>query len=195
MTKTALVTGANKGIGFGIAKALLQQGYRVLVGARDEQRGSAAVEALRAYGDATLQLIDVSDLNSIQHAVADITKQESDFSLLVNNAGKIVNVSVPIEPNAWWHPLAYQAAKAPLNVMTKDFGLEFTQQELPVEIMAVMPGAVSTDLNNHIQGDFVKTSDEAGELIAGFATDGENHNGQVINFDGTVADYSAGSNV
>jgi len=239
MTKTALVTGANKGIGFGIAKALLQQGYRVLVGARDEQRGSAAVEALRAYGDAQLQLIDVSDLNSIQHAVADITKQEADFSLLVNNAGisgdmgrtawefevqelietymvdfigpyeltkgllpvliknagKIVNVSVPIEPNAWWHPLAYQAAKAPLNVMTKDFGLEFTQQELPVEIMAVMPGAVSTDLNNHIQGDFVKTSDEAGELIAGFATDGENHNGQVINFDGTVADYSAGSNV
>ena len=195
MTKTALVTGANKGIGFGIAKALLQQGYRVLVGARDEQRGLAAVEALRAYGDAKLQLIDVSDLNSIQHAVADITKQETDFSLLVNNAGKIVNVSVPIEPNAWWHPLAYQAAKAPLNVMTKDFGLEFTQQELPVEIMAVMPGAVSTDLNNHIQGDFVKTSDEAGELIAGFATDGENHNGQVINFDGTVADYSAGSNV
>ncbi|WP_262986731.1 SDR family NAD(P)-dependent oxidoreductase [Weissella cibaria] len=114
---------------------------------------------------------------------------------MIKNAGKIVNVSVPIEPNAWWHPLAYQAAKAPLNVMTKDFGLEFTQQELPVEIMAVMPGAVSTDLNNHIQGDFVKTSDEAGELIAGFATDGENHNGQVINFDGTVADYSAGSNV
>nr|WP_243677586.1 SDR family NAD(P)-dependent oxidoreductase [Weissella confusa] len=84
MTKTALVTGANKGIGFGIAKALLQQGYRVLVGARDEQRGSTAVEALRAYGDAQLQLIDVSDLNSIQTAVADITKHEADFSLLVN---------------------------------------------------------------------------------------------------------------
>ena len=50
-------------------------------------------------------------------------------------------------------------------------------------------------LQEDFQGDFVKTSDEAGELIAGFATDGENHNGQVINFDGTVADYSAGSNV
>ena len=92
-------------------------------------------------------------------------------------------------------PTCISGSKGPIERDDQGFWLEFTQQELPVEIMAVMPGAVSTDLNNHIQGDFVKTSDEAGELIAGFATDGENHNGQVINFDGTVADYSAGSNV
>lgn len=38
MTKTALVTGANKGIGYEIAKKLLEEGYRVLVGARDQER-------------------------------------------------------------------------------------------------------------------------------------------------------------
>lgn len=39
MTKTALVTGSNKGIGYEIAKRLLEAGYRVLVGARDQERG------------------------------------------------------------------------------------------------------------------------------------------------------------
>ena len=49
-TKTALVTGANKGIGYEIAAGLGAIGYRVAVGARDEARRETAVEKLRAAG-------------------------------------------------------------------------------------------------------------------------------------------------
>jgi hypothetical protein len=74
-------------------------------------------------------------------------------------------------------------------VMTKAWGLSFMQNDVPVEIFAVMPGAVSTDLNGNIQGDFVKTTEQAAKLIVDFTRDGVNHNGQVINFDGNLADY------
>lgn len=46
MTKTVFITGANKGIGFETAKQLGANGWTVLVGARDEQRGQAAVAQL-----------------------------------------------------------------------------------------------------------------------------------------------------
>jgi NAD(P)-dependent dehydrogenase (short-subunit alcohol dehydrogenase family) len=87
MTKTALVTGANKGIGFEIAKQLLEVGYRVLVGARDQKRGETAVTALRKFGDAKLVLLDVADLESIDNAVTTIKQNYPELKLLVNNAG------------------------------------------------------------------------------------------------------------
>ncbi len=68
--------------------------------------------------------------------------------------------------------------------------LEFEQKGVPVEIFAVMPGAVSTDLNGHIQGDFVRTTENAAELILSFFFDDQNHNGQVINEDGSVVNYN-----
>jgi hypothetical protein len=80
--------------------------------------------------------------------------------------------------------------QASLQIMTKDFGLEFEQQNMPIEIFAVMPGAVSTDLNGHIEGDFVRTTDNAAELILSFFFDDQNHNGQVINEDGSVVNYN-----
>ncbi|MFP8048516.1 SDR family NAD(P)-dependent oxidoreductase [Weissella confusa] len=234
MAKTALVTGANKGIGYAIATQLIQKGYTVLVGARDAERGAAAVSDLQAFGNAELLLVDVANLDSIHEAVANINANYDGLDLLINNAGisgdmertawefeaqelldiykvdfigpyeltkgllpvlqknngTIINVSTPIEPGKWWHPLGYMAAKAPLNVMTKDFGLEFEQQGMPVEIFAVMPGAVSTDLNGHIQGDFVRTTENAAELILSFFFDDQNHNGQVINEDGSVVNYN-----
>ncbi|MFB5268343.1 SDR family NAD(P)-dependent oxidoreductase [Paenibacillus enshidis] len=233
MTKTALVTGANKGIGFEIAKQLLEAGYRVLVGARDQERGETAVTALRKFGDAELVLLDVADLESIDHAVTTIKQNYPELTLLVNNAGipgdmhksgweftveelqathqvdfigpfalskgllpllitnkgMIENISIPIEPHPFFNTFAYQTAKAPLNVMTKSWGMSFEKESIPVEIFAVMPGAVSTDLNGNIQGDFVKTTAQAAEVIVGFILDDENHNGQVINYDGTLAEY------
>ncbi|MNF00264.1 hypothetical protein D3C80_1990670 [compost metagenome] len=73
--------------------------------------------------------------------------------------------------------------------MTKSWGMSFEKENIPVEIFAVMPGAVSTDLNGHMTGDFVKKPVQAAELIVSFVLDDVNHNGQVINFDGTLSAY------
>ena len=84
---TALITGANKGIGLAIAQNLAALGYHILVGARDNQRGQQAVEALRADGFvADLVLIDVSDMTSVRQAAATVRDDYPELDLLVNNA-------------------------------------------------------------------------------------------------------------
>jgi NAD(P)-dependent dehydrogenase (short-subunit alcohol dehydrogenase family) len=86
--KTALVTGANKGIGFETARQLGSQGMTVLVGARDEERGRAAESALREDGvDARFVQLDVTDPKSIQRAAEWIRAEFGRLDVLVNNAG------------------------------------------------------------------------------------------------------------
>src|SRR5690348_5060267 len=66
MTTIALITGANKGIGFQTAKLFGASGMTVLVGARDEDRGRAAEQALRDGGaDARFVALDVTDEKSV----------------------------------------------------------------------------------------------------------------------------------
>ncbi len=83
MTKIALVTGANKGIGFETARLLAEDGHTVLVGARDEQRGRAAAEKINA----TFVQLDVTDAASISAAVKEIDATWGVLDILVNNAG------------------------------------------------------------------------------------------------------------
>jgi NAD(P)-dependent dehydrogenase (short-subunit alcohol dehydrogenase family) len=84
----ALITGANKGIGFEVATQLAGQGVLVLVGARDEERGRVAVDALLTRGlpAAPLQ-IDVTDDESITTAAREIDARYGQLDILVNNAG------------------------------------------------------------------------------------------------------------
>jgi NAD(P)-dependent dehydrogenase (short-subunit alcohol dehydrogenase family) len=87
-TKIALVTGANKGIGYEIATGLGVLGYRVGVGARDEARLETAVEKLRAAGvDAFGVLLDVTSDQSVTDAAELIERQAGHLDVLVNNAG------------------------------------------------------------------------------------------------------------
>lgn len=87
-TKTALVTGANKGLGYEIAAGLGARGYRVAVGARDKARGDAAVKLLTAAGvDAFAVLLDVTDDHSVTEAAHLIEGQGGRLDVLVNNAG------------------------------------------------------------------------------------------------------------
>ncbi|AWS43750.1 SDR family oxidoreductase [Streptosporangium sp. 'caverna'] len=87
-TKIALVTGANKGIGYEIATGLGALGYRVGVGARDEARLETAVEKLRAAGvDAFGVLLDVTGDQSVTDAAELIEWQAGHLDVLVNNAG------------------------------------------------------------------------------------------------------------
>jgi NAD(P)-dependent dehydrogenase (short-subunit alcohol dehydrogenase family) len=86
--RIALVTGANKGIGFEIARQLGQAGLRVLAGARNPVLGEAAAEKLRGEGcDARAVHIDLTDPLTISAAAADIAAREGRLDILVNNAG------------------------------------------------------------------------------------------------------------
>ncbi|MFI1918708.1 SDR family oxidoreductase [Nocardia sp. NPDC020380] len=87
MTTTALITGANKGIGYETARQLAARGITVLVGARDAELGRAATEKLRAEGaDARFVPLDVTDPESIAAAAEFIGKEFGKLDILVNNA-------------------------------------------------------------------------------------------------------------
>lgn len=96
MTKIVLVTGANKGIGFGIAKYLGKSGWQVIVGARDEGRAVKAIDALRSAGVDVLGWVNIElrDLASIEQAAKEIGGKYPELSLLVNNAGIPGDMSV-----------------------------------------------------------------------------------------------------
>lgn len=87
--KTALVTGANKGIGFEVAKQLAQKGFFVYMGSRDPENGLAAVEKLRSAGIGHVAAIplDVTDRRSIEEARKLIVEKTAVLDVLVNNAG------------------------------------------------------------------------------------------------------------
>jgi len=237
MTKRALVTGANKGIGFEIARELGKNGCEIVLGARDESRGAQAVEKLKKDGiTASFVKIDLNDFNTLHAAAGRV----GILDILVNNAGipgnlkteksnldmgkssfayttddlrqtmevnffgthelikslmgslaqdaKIVNVTIPVSGNPYWQPLAYKTSKVAQNVMTMIFGVEFAKTGSKRQIFGVMPGATGTDLNGETEGahgGMFKSARAAGKLIAGFALDGKNHNGRVINWDAT----------
>ncbi|WP_201440303.1 SDR family oxidoreductase [Saccharothrix sp. 6-C] len=87
-TKIALVTGANKGIGFAIARGLGAIGFTVAVGARDGARREDAVGRLRAEGvDAFGVALDVTSDDSAAEAAATIERTAGRLDVLVNNAG------------------------------------------------------------------------------------------------------------
>ena len=89
MMKKVLVTGANKGIGFEIARHLGKSGWQVIMGARSQERAEAAIRQLKAEGIETAgwQHVDLSDNESLEISAAEIGWKHPDLSLLINNAG------------------------------------------------------------------------------------------------------------
>ena len=84
--RTALVTGANTGIGYHIAEMLADRGARVLMGCRDLNKAEAArKDMLKAVPDAQIELVelDLADMASVRKAAEGI----DTLDLLVNNAG------------------------------------------------------------------------------------------------------------
>jgi NAD(P)-dependent dehydrogenase (short-subunit alcohol dehydrogenase family) len=86
--RVALVTGANKGIGFEIARQIGRAGITVLLGARNKAAGEEATAKLASEGiDARFIAIDVADYASIEKAAAAIASGFGRLDILVNNAG------------------------------------------------------------------------------------------------------------
>jgi NAD(P)-dependent dehydrogenase (short-subunit alcohol dehydrogenase family) len=90
--RIALITGANKGIGFETARQLGQQQVTILLGARDPAKGEAAAAKLRGEGlDVRALPLDVTDAASIQRTVDKVAQEFGRLDILINNAGVMVD--------------------------------------------------------------------------------------------------------
>lgn len=86
--KTVLVTGANRGIGFEVARQLAKRGWRVFAGIRNHARAEAALTKWRAEGLAVEVIeLDVSDRRNIEAAAQTLAAETGALDVLVNNAG------------------------------------------------------------------------------------------------------------
>jgi NAD(P)-dependent dehydrogenase (short-subunit alcohol dehydrogenase family) len=85
--RIALVTGANKGIGFEVARQLARKNFHVFLGARDRKAGETAAKKLAKDGAVTFLEIDVSKRESVQRAAKEFSQIATHLDVLVNNAG------------------------------------------------------------------------------------------------------------
>lgn len=92
VTRTALVSGANRGIGFEIVRQLARLGVLAVIGARDPKDGVAAAEKLQSEGlDVPVVAIDVDREGSAAEAVAEVKRLYGRLDILVNNAAILID--------------------------------------------------------------------------------------------------------
>lgn len=129
--KIALVTGANRGIGFETARQLGQQGIKVLVGARNEEKGREAVAKLKDEGlDVEFVLLDADNSKTHESAAKYIEEAFGKLDILVNNAAVNLEYSADEELKP--------ASQTPLEIYRQTFDTNFfalislTQKLLPL---------------------------------------------------------------
>lgn len=83
--RTAVITGANTGLGFETAKALAEHGAHVVLAVRDTDKGKRA--AAQLTGDVSVQELDLGSLESVRAAAAELRGSHERIDLLINNAG------------------------------------------------------------------------------------------------------------
>jgi NAD(P)-dependent dehydrogenase (short-subunit alcohol dehydrogenase family) len=89
--RVALITGANRGIGFEIARQLARHGLRVVLGAREASEGDRAAAELAAEGSVNAAAIDVGDATSVDRAIESVSERFGRIDVLVNNAGVLID--------------------------------------------------------------------------------------------------------
>ena len=89
--RIVLITGANKGIGFEVARQLARRDFHVYLGARNEKAGQTAAEKLGEEGEVTFIRIDVEKTESIARAVKVFSQQTDRLDTLINNAGILLD--------------------------------------------------------------------------------------------------------
>jgi NAD(P)-dependent dehydrogenase (short-subunit alcohol dehydrogenase family) len=122
----ALVTGANKGLGFEICRQLAAKGYSIILTARDVERGNQAVSDLQQQGfDAHFVQLDMEDASTFDSAYTFVEQQFGKLDALVNNAGFAID----------WE---YKADTVSLDLIRKTFEANFfglidlTQRFIPL---------------------------------------------------------------
>ena len=88
--RTAVVTGANGGLGLSTARALAAAGAKVVIAARNQERAAEAMQRMRSAipaADLTIVKLDLSSLDSVQAAAEQVLAAHQTIDLLVNNAG------------------------------------------------------------------------------------------------------------
>jgi NAD(P)-dependent dehydrogenase (short-subunit alcohol dehydrogenase family) len=91
--KTAIVTGANSGIGLETARELARKAAHVVLACRNEQKGAIAVNHIRksdADAQVELQLLDLADLGSIERFATEFARHHDQLAILCNNGGVMV---------------------------------------------------------------------------------------------------------
>lgn len=92
VTRTALVSGANRGIGFEIVRQLARLGVLAAIGARDKDDGLKAAEKLQSEGlDVPVVMLDVDREDSAAEAVAEVKRLFGRLDVLVNNAAILID--------------------------------------------------------------------------------------------------------
>ena len=84
--KIALITGANRGIGYAIAEGLVKADFQVIIGSRSFEKGKSAVEKLNSPLASAVE-IDIADDDSINNAFDELKGKINRLDVLVNNAG------------------------------------------------------------------------------------------------------------
>ncbi|MEU7900466.1 SDR family oxidoreductase [Nonomuraea sp. NPDC049152] len=148
MTTTALITGANKGIGFEIARLLGARGITAIVGARDEERGKAAAARI---GQPYIRL-DVTDAADVRAAARWIEQEYGKLDILINNAG-IVD-----------RPEDGRPSTAPLELVRRVF-------ETNVFGVITVTNAMLPLLRRSPAGRIVNQSSELGSIARGLVQD------------------------
>jgi NAD(P)-dependent dehydrogenase (short-subunit alcohol dehydrogenase family) len=166
-TRIALVTGANKGIGYAIAAGLGALGYRVGVGARDAARREGAVEKLRAAGvDAFGVPLDVTGDRSVADAAELVGQRAGRLDALVNNAG----ISGPTGPGWVQDPTTLDLGLVRTVVETNVIGvIRVTNAMLPLLRRSASPRIVNV---SSAVGSMARQADpgiEVGPVMAAYA--------------------------
>lgn len=140
--KITLITGADRGMGFELARQLGLAGQHILVGARKQNLGTQAVDQLTALGiTATLIMIDVTDETSINEAMTMVKNNFGHLDILINNAGIALDSG-------------YKTSELPLTIIRQDFDVNFfgliavTQAFMP--LLKIAPSAKIINISSAV---------------------------------------------
>jgi NAD(P)-dependent dehydrogenase (short-subunit alcohol dehydrogenase family) len=149
VTRVALISGANRGIGLEIARQLARKGVLVVLGARDVDQGRAAAEAIAAEGYETQCVtLDITDGPSVAAAVDDVALRHGRIDILINNGAILIDGPGGFKSSLFELDVATARQTFETNVLGP---LRLTQAVVPV-------------MQRHNYGRIVNLSSGAGQL-------------------------------